>query len=438
MWWTHKTRVLCPRGESGVRILHVNKFVYRRGGAEGYMLDVAGLQRAAGHEVEFFGMAHPDNIDGLALADTFPPHVELEPAPRGLAGIAASARMVWSLSSSHGMARALERFQPDVVHCHNIYHQLSPSILAPVRRAGVRCVMTLHDYELACPSYQMLDHGQLCDACVGGSKLNAARRRCKSDSLAASALLSLESSVHHQLGAYDPVDVFISPSSFLAEVMRRSGIAPERLAVINHFVEMAEVGVPSDERDGFVFAGRLAPEKGVDTLIRAVARMAGPVRLHVAGDGPVRAELEALAAEVAPGRVEFHGRLDKAALQSLVSSCVASVVPSRWHENQPMTILESYAAMVPTVVTGLGGMPELVRDGVDGLVVPAEDVGALAAALESLRADPVHASEMGRAGRERLAREFDADLHLRRLEAVYRGDGADGARPVLAAGEDRR
>ena len=75
--------------------------------------------------------------------------------------------MVWSLSSSRGMARALERFQPDVVHCHNIYHQLSPSILAPVRRAGVRCVMTLHDYKLACPSYQMLDHGQLCDACVG-------------------------------------------------------------------------------------------------------------------------------------------------------------------------------------------------------------------------------------------------------------------------------
>ena len=80
------------------------------------------------------------------------------------------------------MARALERFQPDVVHCHNIYHQLSPSILAPVRRAGVRCVMTLHDYKLACPSYQMLDHGRLCDACVEGSLLNAARRRCKSGS----------------------------------------------------------------------------------------------------------------------------------------------------------------------------------------------------------------------------------------------------------------
>ena len=421
-----------------MRILHVNKFVYRRGGAEGYMLDVAELQRAAGHEVELFGMAHPDNIEGLALADTFPPHVELEPAPRGLAGVTASARMVWSLSSSHGMARTLERFQPDVVHCHNIYHQLSPSILAPVRRAGVRCVMTLHDYKLACPSYQMLDHGRLCDACVEGSLLNAARRRCKSGSLAASALLSLESSVHRQLGAYDPVDVFISPSQFLAGVMRRSGIAPERLSVINHFVEMTETAVPPRDRDGFVFAGRLSPEKGVDTLIRAVARLTGAVRLHIAGDGPVRAELEALAAEAAPGRVVFHGRLDKAALQSLVASCMASVVPSRWHENQPLTILESYAALVPAVVTDLGGMPELVRDGVDGLVVPADDPVALAAALENLRSNPSLAAEMGRAGRERLAREFDADLHLHRLEAVYRGDSGPGARPVLTSGEDRR
>ena len=108
-----------------MRILHVNKFVYRRGGAEGYMLDVAAMQRQAGHDVELFGMDHPLNIEDLPLRDTFPPNVELEPAPGGLAGVSAGARMVWSLSSSRGMARALERFQPDVVHCHNIYHQLS-------------------------------------------------------------------------------------------------------------------------------------------------------------------------------------------------------------------------------------------------------------------------------------------------------------------------
>lgn len=421
-----------------MRILHVNKFVYRRGGAEGYMLDVAAMQRQAGHDVELFGMEHPLNIEDLPLRDTFPPNVELEPAPGGLAGVSAGARMVWSLSSSRGMARALERFQPDVVHCHNIYHQLSPSILAPIRRAGVRCVMTLHDYKLACPSYQMLDHGQLCDACVEGSRLSPVRRRCKSGSLGASALLAFESAVHHRLGAYDPVDVFISPSRFLADVMRRAGIAPERLSVINHFVEMPDSTGQAAARDGFIVAGRLSHEKGIDTLIRAMALMVPAVTLHVAGDGPERSALEGLAADVAPGRVVFHGRLEKAALQELVGSCTAAVVPSRWHENQPMAILESYAAQVPVVVTNLGGMPELVHDGIDGLVVPHEDPAALARALETLRSDPARALEMGRAGRERLSREFDVDLHLRRLEAAYRGEGTPGGSAVVSAGEGLR
>jgi glycosyltransferase involved in cell wall biosynthesis len=411
-----------------VRILHVNKFLYRRGGAESYMLDLAQLQRRAGHTVELFGMSHPDNLEDLSLSDTFPSYVELEPAPHGVAGLAAGARMVWSPQSARGMTRALQRFRPDVVHCHNVYHQLSPSILAAVRRAGVRCVMTLHDYKLACPSYQMLDHGRLCDACVEGSALNAARRRCKGGSTVASTLLAVESSVHRAVRAYDAVDVFISPSRFLAGVMARTGLASERLVVLNHFVDVVPRPA-STRRSGFVFAGRLSAEKGVDNLIRAMALLPPSTRLHVAGDGPLRSDLEALALEVAPGQVTFHGRLDKDALREVVATSVASVVPSRWHENQPMTILESYASEVPAVVTSLGGMPELVRDGVDGLVVPHDDPRALAGALQRLDTDRDLAAEMGRSGRRRLADEFDVGLHLSRLEAVYRG----GPAPAPAA-----
>ena len=422
-----------------MRILHVNKFLYRRGGAEGYMLDLTALQRAAGHDVELFGMQHPDNIAELALADTFAPHVELEPPPRWPAAASAAARMVWSPASARGLSQAVARFRPDVVHCHNIYHQLSPSILRPIRRAGVRCVMTLHDYKLACPSYQLLDHGTLCQRCVSGSALNAALRRCKGGSLGASSLLALESSIHRLTGAYDPVDVFISPSRFLAEVMRRNGIEPERLVVLNHFVEPAAdrpaeasavAASQTGARNGFVFAGRLSPEKGVDTAIRAVAMLSDDVHLHVAGDGPARGELEAVAAQLAPGRVTFHGRLDKQALGSLVARSTATVVPSRWHENQPMTILESYAAEVPVVATDLGGMPELVRDGVDGFVVPHDDPSALAAALGHLQGSPKLALQMGVSGRARLQKEFDPTLHLRRLDAIYRGDLPDGKLPL--------
>src|SRR5688572_26689944 len=120
-----------------MRILHVNKFLYRRGGAEGYMQDVADLQRLAGHEIEFFGMDHPDN-DPMSHSDLFPSYLEFESAPPDLMGrIRGAGRMVWSTSARRGMAAVLDRFQPDVVHLHNVYHQLSPSILHAIAKSGV-------------------------------------------------------------------------------------------------------------------------------------------------------------------------------------------------------------------------------------------------------------------------------------------------------------
>lgn len=405
-----------------MRILHVNKFLYRRGGAEGYMLDIADLQRQAGDDVELFGMDHPDNLPDLPLADTFPSHVELEPAPPGArAKVAAGARMVWSRSSEAGMREALRRFRPDVVHCHNIYHQLSPAVLRPVAAAGIPCVMTLHDYKLVCPSYQMLDQGRICDACISGGPLQAVRHRCKDGSLGASTLLGVESWLHRRFKAYSPVDTFICPSRFLADTMSRGGVYAERMQVVNHFI--VEDGSPpaTDPGCGFVFGGRLSREKGVDVLIRAVG-LAGPqVTLEIAGDGPERAALEALAARTAPDRIRFHGRLGRGVLQDLMRGAVASVVPSRWYENQPMTILESLGNGVPVIASRLGGIPELVDDGVNGWLVAHEDPDALSRALEEAASDPERARGMGLRGREKVMRELSAERHLQRLRRVYQG-----------------
>ncbi|GGM09492.1 MULTISPECIES: glycosyltransferase [Micromonospora] len=403
-----------------MRVLHVNKFLYRRGGAEGYLLDVAELQRAAGDEVAYFGMTHPENDAPTPYARHFPPLVELEPAPRGLRPrTAAAARMIWSGASRRGLARVLDEFRPDVVHLHNIYHQLSPSVLAAARVARVPCVMTLHDYKLACPSYQMLDRGAVCDACVTGGPLRAARRRCKDGSLGASSLLAVESWLHRATRAYGPVQAFVSPSRFLADVMRRAGVFPDRMHVVRHFVDVAQTEVKSTAGGSVVFAGRLSAEKGVDVLIDALAQLPPEVHLDVAGDGPARDALTDLAGRRAPGRVRFHGRLDKARLHELIRSAAVAAVPSRWNENQPMAVLEAFACGVPVVTTDLGGLPELVTPGTDGEVVPADDPGALAAALHRTLADPHRAHRLGLAGRARVEREFSPRAHLERLREVY-------------------
>lgn len=384
------------------------------------MLDLAGLQRDAGHAVEFWGMAHADNDTGLGLRHAFAPFVELEPAPGGLRGVSAAGRMVWSLASARGMRRAIEDFRPDVVHLHNIYHQLSPSILRPIAAAGVPSVMTLHDYKLACPNYQLLDHGRVCDRCVGGSAWHAAVQRCKGDSLAASTVLSVESTIHRRTDAYGSIASFLCPSRFLQRVMTQAGVAPSRLTVLPNFADHATARQRTGPGTGFVYAGRLSPEKGVDILIRAAALMTTDAPVLIAGDGPERSRLERLAAEIAPQRVRFLGRLTRPEVADLIAGSRATIVPSRWHENQPMSILESFAARVPVIATNLGGMPELVENGQQGLVVPPDDPDALARGMELLTSDPDLAERLGAAARTRVVANHDARTHLNLVGQAYK------------------
>jgi glycosyltransferase involved in cell wall biosynthesis len=405
-----------------MRILHVNKFLHRRGGAEAYMLDLVDLQRAAGHEVELFGMEHPDNPP-QRFAAHFPSQVPLDPPPHGARRAATAARMIYSRASRRGMEAVVRSFRPDVVHLHNIYHQLSPSVLVPLARAGVPTVMTVHDYKLVCPSYLFLDHGRVCEACLDGFFGHAIARRCKDDSLGASTVLALESTVHRLTRAYGPVRVFICPSRFLAEKLTRAGVYPDRLHVLNHFVDVAAVAPKTEPGGPVVYAGRLSPEKGVDVLIEAVARL-GEGRLAVAGEGPDRPRLERLAAARAPGRVHFHGWLPKARVLELVRSGTVVALPSRSQENQPLVVLEAFACGVPVIATALGGLPELVQPGRYGDTTPPDDPDALAAALERLLADPQRALAMGSAARARVQAEFAPDHHLRRLERLYIQAGA--------------
>lgn len=401
-----------------MRILHVDKFLRRTGGAAVYMLDVAARQRAAGHEVEFFSMQDDRNVEAT-YADLFPPNVSLEPPPPGLRGrIGTAGRMVWSLSAARGMAAVVERFRPDVVHLHNIYHQLSPSILRPLAKAGVPAVMTVHDYKLVCPTYRLLSHGELCDACVGGKVWEATRKRCQGGSLASSAVLSLESGLHRLGRAYGPVQRFISPSAFLADQLRRGGVFPDRVRQLNNYVDAAALSPRSGPGDGFVSIGRLSDEKGVDTVIRAVGAVPD-AKLTVAGEGPARPALERLAEDVAPGQVRFAGHVSAVEVAELNRSARAAVSVARWHENMPLSVLETMGAAVPLVVSGLGGLPELVDDGVNGLVVPHDDPAALATALRGLLDDPERSVAMGAAARTKMLARFGAEDHLERLFGLY-------------------
>lgn len=401
-----------------MRILVANKFWYRRAGLERVMLDEIAWLQDAGHTVAHFSTRHPEN-DESPWSDYFVPYLEIGAGSRLTAGqkAAAATRMFWNSEAAWRFASLLADFRPDVVHVHGIHRQISPSILVEARRHGVPVVQTLHDYHAICAAGDLLLGG--CRACEPPrcGRLNVlpcALHRCVQNSPARSTLAAAELlSRRWVTRGPDLVDAFISPSHYLADVVHAGGLDGRPIHVLPNAVPRRDDPPPGARGDFFVYAGRLSREKGLVTLVRAI-RIAG-LSLVIAGDGPLMSEL---AASV-PATVNLLGRVDGPTVDGLLARCRAAVVPSEWAENAPMAVLEPMALGRPVVATRMGGIPEQVRDGREGILVTSGDSLGLAAALRLLADDETLAGRLGAAGRTRARACYDPGRHTAGLLAVY-------------------
>ena len=400
-----------------LRILQVDKFLRRFGGAAAYMLDLGDHLQRLGHTVEYFAAAHPDNRPAT-YEHLFPAVESYDPPPPGLSRkLRAGTGMFWSRPAARAMEAVLDEFRPDIVHLHNIYHQLSPSILVPIRRRNIPIVMTVHDFKLICPTYRMHDGRGSCEACLGGGFHHAALRRCKSGSFVNSALLASETAVHRRFGAYDAVDRFVCPSTFLYDKLAEAGFEPRRLSHIPNFSSAPLAGGERTGDGAVLSVGRLSAEKGIDTLIRACSL--APARpLRIAGDGPLSEPLRELARELADDTTRFLGQLDGADVLREIDLASVVAFPARGYENMPLAIVEAMARGVPVVVTDIGGSPEIIADSGGGLTVPPDDPAALRRAIDRFD-DPSFNAEVGADGVRRVAERFTPTVHLRQIERLY-------------------
>lgn len=401
-----------------MRILVANKFYWPKGGSERVMFDLSGAWERAGHEVAPFSMASAENR-ATPWARHFVPEVRYEDV-RGLGKLGAAARSVWSRDAHRRITAMIREFRPDVAHLHNIHHQLSPSIVDALREAGVPTVHTLHDYQLVCPNYLMYTEGRPCERCLSGRFHHAVTHRCVRGSRAASAVAALEMTLHRVRRTMERgVARFVSPSRFLAGKLSRAGFPPAAIRVVPNGVRPEEFPPAERAGSGFLYAGRLSVEKGVGSLLQAVAATES-LRLTVAGTGPEEPLLRELAARIAPGRIDFVGHLDRPVLLEAVRASRAVVLPSEWYENAPLSALEAMASGVPVVAADLGGLPEIVRDGKTGVTFPSGDVPALAAALTRLDASPEEARRLGARGREVVEEEYSLDRQAETMLSIFR------------------
>ncbi|MGW7416845.1 glycosyltransferase [Streptomyces sp. NPDC054863] len=378
------------------------------------------LLRAAGHRVELFER-RSDDI-----------------AARSLPGKVAVPLLVpWNPAVRAELAARLRAPRPDVVHVHNVFPLLSPAVLAACADVGVPAVATLHNYTQVCPPGTLHRDGRLCTECVGSAaSLPAVRHGCYRNSRLATVPLAVGLLVNRRRW-WSGVERFFCISAAQRELLVRSGMPSERLAVKHNFVPD-----PGARREGpgehLLFLGRLTESKGVRLLMAAWDEVAAGggvgVPLVLAGAGPLEGEVTAWAA----GRddVRYVGLYDPDQCRQAVARSVAVVAPSMARETFGLVAAEAMAAGVPAVAAGHGAFAELVEDGVTGLLHRPGDAVSLASCIRRIAAEPARNREMGRAARRRYEKDFSPAVGLERLVEGYRtaiagrSGGADGAPPT--------
>jgi len=353
-----------------MKILLVNKFLYPNGGSETYIFELGRQLDKMGHEVQYFGMEHPDRIVGNS-AGAYTSNMDFHGGNK-LAKLTAPFKIIYSFEARRQIRKVLEDFNPDVVHLNNINFQLTPSIIYEIRKwekAGmsklpshsVRIVFTAHDYQWICPNHMLYipQNCEVCERCQSGGYIQCAKNNCIHGSKLRSILGSIEGYYYKWRRTYDKVDSIICPSQFLFDKFSKDSILKDKLVMLHNFVmkdNKEKEAVNTDNSKYVLYFGRFDAQKGIRTLIEA-CRLLPDIRFVFAGKGPLEEELNGVA------NIENVGFKSGDELKNLIAGAAFSVYPSEWYENCPFSVMESQMYGTPVIGADIGGIPELIITG---------------------------------------------------------------------------
>lgn len=426
-----------------MKILLGHKYFFRGGGTSTYLFALMDYLREHGHEPIPFSVRYaqnePSEYSGYFMSAPLGPEAShlrnMKMTPMN--ALRLLARATYSLEARRKVRDLIRDTSPDIAYVHNLYNYMSPSMIDQCKEQGLPVVMRVPDFNLVCAELHLLREGRVCRECVGKSPLHALKYGCLKGSRAATAARAVSMWVHNLLGVYNNVDLFITPSSFMRDTLIEAGYHESRIVHLRSFYSGPAVETAEDEeRDYILYFGRIAIEKAIDTLLRAFAIANRDVRLVLAGsdvDG-ITGDLTALAAELGIGdRVEFVGHKGRDELDSLIAHCLFTVVPSRWYDNCPMSVLESFAYGKPVIGADIGGIPEQITPEC-GMLFEADDAEALASCMTAMLADGAMRRRMGQAGRKRLVDLYSPETHCETLLAILGALIAGNAPAEIAHG----
>jgi glycosyltransferase involved in cell wall biosynthesis len=381
-------------------------------GEEAVVESQARLLREHGHKVVFFRRRSAE-IDNMFLGR-----------------VHAFASGVYSLPAKKTIRSLIARHKPRVVHVHNLFPLISPSVLSVCREAGVPVVMTVHNYRLVCPNGLHMPKGryEICERCCGGHEYWCAIRNCEQNGLK-SLGYALRGYVSRRCGFFAKnITLFACLTEFQRKRLMAEGYPAGRLRVIpNMYPADTETDADLSIGGDFVaYVGRISPEKGIELLLSTAERLRS-IPFRLAGSYETMPHL----VQKASANVSFLGRLEKAVLSEFYNQSRLTILCSTCFEGFPTTILEAMVHGKPVIAPRIGGIPEIVDDGVTGLLFTPGDVDDLARKIRYLWGRPDLGRQMGQAGRRKAGREYSPEQYYSRLMSLYE-DAMESAPRIVA------
>lgn len=358
-----------------MRILFVNKYLYQRGGAETYVIKLGAYLESIGHEVQYFGMEDERNIVGNS-AGAYTDNIDFHKF--SLKYITYPFTTIYSFKAAEKIRRVIENFKPDVVHLNNFNYQLTPSVIYEIKKHNIPIVYTAHDVQLVCPNHRMkndMTEG-LCRRCGGGSFVNCIRNNCVHSSKLRSIIGAAESWIYRKKHTYRMIDAVVCPSEFMRNELSHNPDLEGRTVTIHNFID--EISPAGIERENYVlYFGRYSEEKGIHTIIKA-AKALPKVQFVFAGSGALEGEINSVE------NIRNVGFKTGSELRETIEKAAFTVIASEGPENCPFTVMESQALNTPVIGADIGGIPELIEDGVTGLLFESGNAHELTEKIEYL------------------------------------------------------
>jgi glycosyltransferase involved in cell wall biosynthesis len=385
-----------------MRVLLVHSAYQQFGGEDSVVRAETELLQKHGDEVYHYSR-HNDEIKQFGLVDK----------------AAFFPQTVYSWKTAGEIEDVVRRVKPDVAFIHNVYPLISPSAYHKLHALGVPTVQVLHNFRLHCPNGLFYTQGQICEACKGGNYLNAVAKRCYKDSYALSGLYAATLGLNRLAGVLDKISGFICLTEFFRMKMREAGVPESKLFVRPNFVYAPPLPAKGTMPGKYVlFMGRLSPEKGCWTLIRAFEKLP-QVTLKILGTGPQEKEFRDYIRDKGIGNIEMLGFKSGAEKLEILRNALCLVMPSEWHENFQVTALEDYMACKPLIASRLGGLPYIVEEGKSGLLFEAGNAVELAQRVQTLVDRPADAVRMGEYGRRLTETKYGPEQGYSNLMNIF-------------------